>query len=661
MRSCRQSVWRLFRDHPEIETRGRYVRLPPRASHFRSPHHFGSIAWSGEDHPRTAPALGELPGRSIWDNGQTAIDPPGPGLLGTALCLAQGERYPLPRIEREIRGGWDSRCPFGRRDLTAIQDDRLDEKQRDVWCFFAYVSVLLYDDPTKARSVLLTYLGQGVTGFVVANSTSDIPGSLIAVHEDYAVVVVSGTTNETQLALQAAYNIGGPTNFGAFGTSPLWWAAAQTIQGRINRAGVDPSKPIFFSGHSYGGAVATILCGEYMLAQPSRDTRLLTYGMPKPGDARLGAAIKGARQSHLVDVGDPTPYVPPNQEQLGALAFTVPADYLRRWSAFIDPPNAFLITETGLIFPKGNDFVDFQLMTIIAADAVLHLPFGSVFPHSITEYRRRICGITTIVSAGGDVEDGSALITESSLIVASGGDVDDGLGALELHTELVAIGGDVDSGVAQIADSTAMASAGGDVDDGLGALELHTELVAIGGDVDSGVAVGSNAGNTALITCTSGTNDASAGTFAWGVPSNITQCGVNTTAATISTAGPDTTQLLTGTNYGFAIPSGSQLKGIIVTIAKGASNGTTGSDAQVKLTLAGSTIGVDHADATAWPTGLTTFTYGASNDEWGTVLTATDVNASTFGVVFQGQKSGAAANKLRANCVKAQVYWAKLF
>lgn len=88
---CYESEWQLFRGHPEIRTRGRYVFCPPETPFAPVPHHFGArIYTSDERDPQ--PPLGECNDtKHVWCNGQTPDPFPEPGVIGNADCFENGE------------------------------------------------------------------------------------------------------------------------------------------------------------------------------------------------------------------------------------------------------------------------------------------------------------------------------------------------------------------------------------------------------------------------------------------------------------------------------------------------------------------------------------------------------------------------------------------
>lgn len=90
------------------------------------------------------------------------------------------------------------------------------------------------------------------------------------------------------------------------------------------------------------------------------------------------------------------------------------------------------------------------------------------------------------------------------------------------------------------------------------------------------------------------------------------------------------------TNFGFSIPSGATIDGIVVEIEK-ASQGAGGDHRDSRLRIVkGGTIGsTDKADtATTWGTSDAYSSYGGVSDLWGETWTDSDINASNFGVAF---------------------------
>lgn len=134
-----------------------------------------------------------------------------------------------------------------------------------------------------------------------------------------------------------------------------------------------------------------------------------------------------------------------------------------------------------------------------------------------------------------------------------------------------------------------------------------------------------------------GADDAGTGGFAWTNPGNILASD-NSYATRLFPGNGATTHYLKATNFGFAIPAGATIDGIVLEIERKCvvnSALNNAKDAIVKLVKGGTVSGNDKADtSTRWPTSDTYATYGASNDLWGLSLTDSDVNSSTFGAVL---------------------------
>ncbi len=131
-----------------------------------------------------------------------------------------------------------------------------------------------------------------------------------------------------------------------------------------------------------------------------------------------------------------------------------------------------------------------------------------------------------------------------------------------------------------------------------------------------------------------GANQTGVGAIAWSNPGNIVSS--NNTRATAQTNGLSQTNYLKGTNFGFSIPSGSTIDGIIVEVERMKSGtGTSVKDYNIKIVKSDGSIGTtDKADtATNWPTTEAYKTYGSSSDLWGESWTYSDINDVDFGVV----------------------------
>jgi hypothetical protein len=132
-------------------------------------------------------------------------------------------------------------------------------------------------------------------------------------------------------------------------------------------------------------------------------------------------------------------------------------------------------------------------------------------------------------------------------------------------------------------------------------------------------------------------DDASVGTRAWTNPNDA-----KTDNSAWALATTPTSHYLVATNFGFAVPSGATIDGIVVRFEKLMASGSGNKDNIIKLVKGGTISGTDHADTvTAWPTAVDTYVdHGGPTDLWGLSLTDSDVNASNFGVALSKVATG---------------------
>lgn len=155
-----------------------------------------------------------------------------------------------------------------------------------------------------------------------------------------------------------------------------------------------------------------------------------------------------------------------------------------------------------------------------------------------------------------------------------------------------------------------------------------------------------------VATPTAGANGGGAGS-AWSNPSNVFAvppnfATVNTSANAMSgplTAGNgipwgiSIAPLFSGIEspqsgllFGFAIPGGATIAGIMLSFTRRVSNvQLLARSNQVQMVKAGGGVGTPKSNAALWTTSAVVETYGSPTDLWGTTWTPTDVNANNFG------------------------------
>lgn len=147
---------------------------------------------------------------------------------------------------------------------------------------------------------------------------------------------------------------------------------------------------------------------------------------------------------------------------------------------------------------------------------------------------------------------------------------------------------------------------------------------------------------------------------AWVSPANVgADDGTESTITAASFDSPDISQILVASNFGFTIPTGATIDGIVVEIDRRNSAGAA-SDNRVQLatgTTFADLVGTNKADtALDWPTATAVATYGASNDTWSAGLTVAQINAAGF-AVFLSAQADAANTDIQVDFIRVTVYY----
>jgi hypothetical protein len=120
----------------------------------------------------------------------------------------------------------------------------------------------------------------------------------------------------------------------------------------------------------------------------------------------------------------------------------------------------------------------------------------------------------------------------------------------------------------------------------------------------------------------------------------------NASASALLTLLTGNTHYLETSGFGFAIPAGSGITGILVEVRKNATGiniFTSVSDNDVRLLKNGVVAGNSRAKSANWVSTPNYYSYGGTNDLWGTTWTAADINAAGFGLAFSAAIDGLAA------------------
>jgi len=150
--------------------------------------------------------------------------------------------------------------------------------------------------------------------------------------------------------------------------------------------------------------------------------------------------------------------------------------------------------------------------------------------------------------------------------------------------------------------------------------------------------------------------DSAIGTVDWTTPNNI-KVDDSTSANIDFGATERVTYYLKATNFGFALPSNSDITGITVTVKELNDKGSSShyaKDVNVKLIKAGTIQTVNKGNNLDRAETVTTTTYGGINDTWGDTWAYTDINNSGFGVALSYLGKGSIIN---IYSVKITVYY----
>lgn len=160
------------------------------------------------------------------------------------------------------------------------------------------------------------------------------------------------------------------------------------------------------------------------------------------------------------------------------------------------------------------------------------------------------------------------------------------------------------------------------------------------GDADAKAAIYA-VWKTANATNSPGTcaNDDAVGTNSWTNPDNAKAS--DDSYVTAPTGGSyEQTYYLKASNFGFSIPEGATIDGILVEVERKKDVGVLGAyDVEVKIVKSDGSIGSENkADiSTNWPTSDAYASYGASDDLWSESWDYSDINNSNFGMVISAK------------------------
>jgi len=136
-------------------------------------------------------------------------------------------------------------------------------------------------------------------------------------------------------------------------------------------------------------------------------------------------------------------------------------------------------------------------------------------------------------------------------------------------------------------------------------------------------------------------DDSSVGSVVWANPGNVTASDNVYATASLGAAG--VSHYIKATNFGFNIPAGATINGILVEWEVSASNSTDVKDFFATIVKGGVIGSTNRANPSTWTTTDAFLSHGNSSDLWGETWTANDINAVNFGATLSAQDATTAA------------------
>lgn len=405
--------------------------MPEGTPHYPGQHLLGSSTWDDTNLDATY-SLGELRGGpTSWENGAAPAVLPLAVIAGSRDCIADGELFEHALKDDALILGLPIACYRRPQDLDEGFLFLSDLKSCKTQKFFARVIQALYADDQAAA---LDLVAANVAGVYVATfhfATTSLPGCVTIVNANYACIICDGTRNLETFVTEALYSLAGPINFGRFSTMPLWYTAATWLTNWLTIDGADPTAPIIFAGHSYGGAAATVAAARSTFPPNGGPRFLFTIGCPRPGDLRLAAIIKTCQVINLANDDDIVTISPPSPELLWMLAGPIGNFVLEYWPNWQRVYNQLTQSPDGTIRATEPEDPDFPVLFDLVTRAIAHTAFDFFEPHYVAEYIARIVKrcpddfAQVGLEIGCDVPDGR-LVCGAEVIAVPGPDCENG-------------------------------------------------------------------------------------------------------------------------------------------------------------------------------------------------------------------------------------------
>ena len=141
---------------------------------------------------------------------------------------------------------------------------------------------------------------------------------------------------------------------------------------------------------------------------------------------------------------------------------------------------------------------------------------------------------------------------------------------------------------------------------------------------------------------------------------NITNAGASddlyASYGSLTGSSPSYTDYLLVSDFGFAVPGGVNITGIVVEMERSDPNSRT-ADYRIRIVKSGVIGTAERASGAQYPSSDGTQTFGNSGDLWGETWTVADINAANFGVAVAATRTVSGTNAGLIDNIRITVYY----
>lgn len=152
------------------------------------------------------------------------------------------------------------------------------------------------------------------------------------------------------------------------------------------------------------------------------------------------------------------------------------------------------------------------------------------------------------------------------------------------------------------------------------------------------------------------------GAISWSNPANIVSSDDSRATCTFPGLKEGRfSDYLVARNFGFALPEGALVTGVLVSIERSVGNLSGGRDRFVRLMKGGAIQAPNRGWHGIWPTTESAYYYGGSDDLWDNTWTAAQINSANFGVALAIEVTSIAGESatFRVDQIKMTIYYAE--